>query len=115
MYICPVIKTKAIMKNSKGYNRARRLAVDSVRGATPWSDLFDAGYDFATSQPKHILDSDYPIQVGDIRRYKGGLYRAEGFVIDESGELNDCQGCAFYGTPCGIVPCDNSLKFTKIS
>lgn len=76
------------MKNSKGYIEALNMAFDVAKKPTskeyPTAAhiIFDAGIDFAMSQPKHIFDG--VAQVGEVRRFEGGLVD----VVDGS-----CKGC----------------------
>lgn len=101
------------MKNSKEYFVAEYKAQDAYM-SDQTKNLFEAGFDFATSQPKHLLDSDYPVHVGDVRRYKGSLYEAVEFIVNEDIEIDDCQNCAFHKSCFGLIPCENGLKFIEI-
>ena len=101
------------MKNSKEYFVAEYKAQDAYM-SDQTKNLFEAGFDFAMSQPKHLLDSDYPVHVGDVRRYKGSLYEAVEFIVNEDIEIDDCQNCAFHKSCFGLIPCENGLKFVEI-
>lgn len=103
------------MKNSKEYFVAEYKAQDAYM-SDQTKNLFEAGFDYAMSQPKHLLDSDYPVCVGDVRRYKGSLYKAVEFVVNESDDNDsyDCRNCAFHKSCFGLIPCENGLKFVEI-
>ena len=98
------------MKNSKEYFVAEYKAQDAYM-SDQTKNLFEAGFDFAMSQPKNLLDSDYPVHVGDVRRYKGSLYEAVEFIVNEDIEIGDCQNCAFNNSCNGLIPCENGVKF----
>ncbi len=76
------------MKDSKEYIEAKTIAIAKASGKTPMSDIFEAGYDFAMSQPKHIFDG--VANVGEVRRYEGGL------VDVEKCRYKTCIGCILF-------------------
>ena len=73
------------MKNSQEYKEAKKIAINNAKGATA-SFVFEAGYDFAMAQPKHIFDG--AAQVGEVRRFEGELVDV---VANET--KNSCMGC----------------------
>ena len=89
------------MKNSQEYNDARDKAYKEAGHNAYFGNGFDAGFDFAMSQPKHIFDG--VAQVGEVRRFEGGLVD----VVD--GSCKDCHlehhkklsNCG-YITLCGV-------------
>ena len=70
------------MKNSKEYKDARDKAYKEAGHNAYFSNGFEAGFDFAMSQPKHIFDG--VAQVGEVRRFEGGL-------VDVA--KGSCTGC----------------------
>ena len=76
------------MKKTKEYRHARITAIEKASGITPMSDIFDAGFDFAMAQPKHIFDG--VAVAGEVRRFEGGL-------VDVVGDDEACLcGCVLY-------------------
>lgn len=96
------------MKNSKEYFVAEYKANDAYM-SDQTKNLFEAGFDFAMSQPKHLRDTDYPVHVGDVRRYKGSLYEAV-----EYGDGDYCHKCEFNKVCDGEYPCGNGVYFVKV-
>lgn len=58
------------MKNSKEYFDAECKAREESIGY-PFKSEFESGFDFATSQPKHIFDG--AAKAGEVRRFKDRL------------------------------------------
>jgi len=98
------------MKNSKDYKFAKYKAMQH-QGANESTDkAFEAGYDFAMSQPKHIFDG--VAQVGEVRRFEGGLVSAvennkqcTGCILDSTEYSLDC----LYLTGCDT----HNVKYVK--
>jgi len=92
------------MKNSKEYRQA------SINAYCNNETMFEAGYDFAMSQPKYIFDG--VAQVGEVRRFEGGL-------VDVTENDQTCSGCCllheYYLQNCQyLTGCDiNNVKYVK--
>lgn len=86
------------MKNSKGYIEALNMAFDVAKKPTskeyPTAAhiIFDAGIDFAMSQPKHIFDG--VAVAGEVRRFEGELVDVVSFGII----TGDCENCVLHDT-----------------
>jgi len=100
------------MKNSKEYKFAKYKAMQH-QGANESTDkAFEAGYDFAMSQPKHIFDG--VAVVGEVRRFEGGLVD----VVANVGHI-PCTNCVFqyfsFGIDCQfLIGCDtHNVKYIK--
>lgn len=97
------------MKNSKDYQEAKRTAIDKAAGATPLSDIFGAGFDFAMSLPKQL--SAYTFKPGELAAYKGATYEVVNFTRCE-----DCDLCT--DGSCGLpdeVECPSyDIMFKKV-
>ena len=86
------------MKKTKEYCEAGNKAAIECESKI---HIFEAGYDFAMSQPKHIFDG--VAKVGEVRRFEGELVD----VVD--GSCKDCHlehhkklsNCG-YITLCGV-------------
>ena len=84
------------MKNSKGYIEALNMAFDVAKKPTskeyPTAAhiIFDAGIDFAMSQPKHIFDG--VAQVGEVRRFEDELVDVVRFSLINGG----CEKCVLH-------------------
>ena len=104
------------MKDSQEYKFAKYQSMQHFGANESTDKAFDAGFDFAMTQSKHLLDSDYPVHVGEVRRYNGSLYKAVEFVVNESDDNDsyDCRNCAFHKSCFGLIPCENGLKFVEI-
>ena len=98
------------MKKTKEYRHARITAIEKASGITPMSDIFEAGFDFAMAQPKHIFDG--VAQVGEVIRFKDELVD----VVESKG---NCTGCIFkeneYSHICTHLTkcCTNLVKYIK--
>ena len=98
------------MKNSKEYFDAECKAREESIGY-PFKSEFESGFDFATSQPKHIFDG--VAKAGEVRRYDGEL------VVVVIKSAKSCTSCIFsdsvnirncmYLTGCDI----NNVKYIK--
>ena len=94
------------MKKTKEYCEAGNKAAIECESKIK---IFEAGYDFAMAQPKHIFDG--VAQVGDVRRFEDELVDV---VINKPYSCTDCIvfnidcNCWFL-TGCGI----NSVKYIK--
>lgn len=102
------------MKKTKEYKEALDKAIDEkVLGNVPVS-LFEAGYDFAMSQPKHIFDG--AADVGEVRRFECELVDVVDVAENEPSTCANCilfnvhavADCSFL-TGCGI----NDVKYIK--
>jgi len=97
------------MKNSREYQDAKRNAVNNAAGATPRSDIFEAGFDFAMRQPKQL--SAYTFKPGELAAYKGATYEVVNFTRCE-----DCDLCT--DGSCGLpdeVECPSyDIMFKKV-
>ena len=102
------------MKKTKEYRHARITAIEKASGITPMSDIFEAGYDFAMSRPRHIFDG--VAVAGEVRRFEGKLVD----VVDVSeNEPSTCANCILFNvhavadcsflTGCSI----NDVKYIK--
>ena len=95
------------MKKTKEYCEAGNKAAIECESKI---HIFEAGYDFAMSQPKHIYDS--VAVVGEKRRFEGGLVD----VVESKG---NCTGCIFkeheYSHICTHLTkcCTNLVKYIK--
>ena len=96
------------MKDSQEYKFAKYQSMQHFGANESTDKAFEAGFDFAMSQPKHLRDTDYPVHVGDKRRFKGSIYEAV-----EIGD-EDCDNCALNKVCDGEYPCENGVKFIKI-
>lgn len=88
------------MKNSKEYFDAECKAREESIGY-PFKSEFESGFDFATSQPKHIFDG--VAKAGEVRRFDGKLVD----VID-CGTVNTCDGCCLFDYDddvCELIKC----------
>ena len=98
------------MKNSKEYCEAKKSAIENAKGATA-SFVFEAGYDFAMAQPKHIFDG--AAKVGEVRRFGDELVDVVKFGII----TGDCEDCVLYasGSDCMLrTSCDtHDVKYIK--
>ena len=94
------------MKKTKEYCEAGNKAAIECESKIK---IFEAGYDFAMAQPKHIFDG--VAQVGDVRRFEDELVDV---VINKPYSCTDCIvfnidcNCWFL-TGCGI----NNVKYIK--
>ena len=103
------------MKNSKEYCEAKKSAIENAKGATA-SFVFDAGFDFAMAQPKHIFDG--VAKVGEVRRFEGELVDVVDVAENEPSTCANCilfnvhavADCSFL-TGCGI----NDVKYIKLA
>ena len=102
------------MKDSQEYKFAKYQSMQHFGANESTDKAFEAGFDFAMAQPKHLLDEEYPVHVGEVRRYMGSLYKAVEFIVYEDIEVGDCQNCAFHKSCFGLIPCENGLKFIEI-
>ena len=95
------------MKKTKEYRHARITAIEKASVITPMSDIFEAGYDFAMAQPKHIFDG--VAVVGEVRRF--------GYELVDVVSINTCSDCALlrYDIDCRfLTSCDtHNVKYIK--
>ena len=93
------------MKNSKEYKDARDKAYKEAGHNAYFSNGFEAGFDFAMSQPKHIFDG--VAQVGEVRRF--------GDELVDVVERGICSGCALFTfNNCkNLTGCDHKVKYIK--
>jgi len=76
------------MKKSEEYKEALSRSIDEKIFGNGEISLFEKGYDFAMSQPKHILDG--VADVGEVRRFAGGL-------VDVKRKFaKPCTECVFH-------------------
>jgi len=99
------------MKNSKEYKDARDKAYKEAGHNAYFSNGFEAGFDFAMSQPKHIFDG--VAKVGEVRRFGDELVDVVKFGII----TGDCEDCVLYasGSDCMfLTSCDtHDVKYIK--
>ena len=90
------------MKKTKEYCEAGNKAAIECESKIK---IFEAGYDFAMAQPKHIFDG--VAVAGEVRRFKGELVD----VIERS----TCSGCALFTfNNCKyLTGCDHNVKYIK--
>ena len=85
------------MKNSKEYIEALNMAFDVAKKPTSKDHptaahiIFDAGIDFAMSQPKHIFDG--VAQVGEVRRFECALVDVVAWGLNHN---SNCEKCVLY-------------------
>ena len=106
------------MKNSKEYIEALNMAFDvakkpsSKEYPTAAHIIFDAGIDFAMSQPKHIFDG--AAVAGEVRRFEDGLVD----VVKDDVINGDCTKCvlntSLYSCNCSILTKCATNKVTYI-
>lgn len=100
------------MKKSKEYCEAGNKAAIECESRI---QIFDAGYDFAMSQPKHIFDG--VAQVGEVRRFEGELVDVVGAggVICSNCVLFDIMPKSDYDIICNrLTGCDtHNVKYIK--
>ena len=92
------------MKKTKEYCEAGNKAAIECESKVK---IFEAGYDFAMSRPKHIFDG--AAVAGEVRRFEDELVD----VVDDSFS---CTGCMLYDRMsfCDLTGCDiNNVKYIK--
>ena len=96
------------MKKTKEYFEAEYKATKECGSR---GKIFEAGFDFAMSQPKHIFDG--VAKVGEVRRFEGELVDVVKFGII----TGDCEDCVLYasGSDCGfLTSCEtHDVKYIK--
>ena len=90
------------MKKTKEYCEAGNKAAIECESKI---HIFEAGYDFAMSQPKHIFDG--VAKVGEVRRF--------GDELVDVVERGICSGCALFTfNNCKyLTGCDHNVKYIK--
>ena len=96
------------MKKTKEYCEAGNKAAIECESKI---HIFEAGYDFAMSRPRHIFDG--VAKVGEVRRFGGGLVDVVKFGII----TGDCEDCVLHasGSYCMLLTsCDtHDVKYIK--
>ena len=96
------------MKKTKEYCEAGNKAAIECESKI---HIFEAGYDFAMSQPKHIFDG--VAKVGEVRRFGDELVDVVKFGII----TGDCEDCVLHasGSYCMLLTgCDtHNVKYIK--
>ena len=99
------------MKKTKEYCEAGNKAAIECESKI---HIFEAGYDFAMAQPKHIFDG--AAKVGEVRRFEGELVDVVDVAENEPSTCANCilfnvhavADCSFL-TGCSI----NDVKYIK--
>ena len=96
------------MKNTKEYFEAEYKATKECGSR---GKIFEAGYDFAMSRPRHIFDG--VAKVGEVRRFGDELVDVVKFGII----TGDCEDCVLHasGSYCMLLTsCDtHDVKYIK--
>ena len=96
------------MKNSREYQDAKRNAIAKAAGATPRSDIFEAGFDFAMSRPRPLLDA---VNSGELRSYRGTTYEVVNFTRCEDCDLCTDGSCRLVDDD---LECPFDVMFKKV-
>lgn len=97
------------MKNSKYYQEAKRTAINEASGATPMSDIFEAGFDFAMSLPKPL--SAYTFKPGELMAYNDATYEVVDFTRCEYCDLCTDGSCRLIDDD---IECPFDVMFKKV-
>ena len=94
------------MKKTKEYCEAGNKAAIECESKIK---IFEAGFDFAMAQPKHIFDG--VAKVGEVRRFEGELVDV---VVNKPYSCTDCIMFNIDCNCCFLTGCSiNEVKYIK--